>query len=46
MNPTHAQNAQNPGNYSDEISIKKQYIEHVIDQSSMSTTARMYRAEI
>jgi sucrose-6-phosphate hydrolase SacC (GH32 family) len=46
MNPTHAQNAQNPGNYSDEISIKKQYIEHFIDQSSMSTTARMYRAEI
>jgi hypothetical protein len=46
MNPTHAQNAQNPGNYSDEISIKKQYIEHVIDQSSMSTTARLYQSEI
>jgi hypothetical protein len=46
MNPTHAHNAQNPGNYSDEISIKKQYIEHVIDQSSMSTTARLYQSEI
>lgn len=46
MNPTHAQNAQNPGNYSDEISIKKEYIEHVIDQSSMSTTARLYQSEI